>query len=290
MGVSGIGSGGGYNFSQVSRDNTAQDKEITELKLKIGQRQDTGFVEREREEEQKKAQAAKEKKQADKSDAVQKSLDSTYEKLSDKAKEYLKKLQEKYSNMDFFIADVDSDSQAQRIMASGSKEFSVLMDSATLEQMAQNETVAERYEALIGDSAEQLTQMKNQFAEQGLNVKAVGMEIDADGNTTYYSIIDDSLSYYEKEMEKQQKKKEERIEEEKQEQRKEELQKQRIEDIEKQREQHKEAMEKQLNGRYTMVSAGTIEELKNRLQQEQDKVLRLRNSMIPTGTGVDYTV
>lgn len=287
MGINGIGSGGGFDYYHVSREDTMKSDQISELKLKLGHRSDSGFVEREEEDEDRKAQEAKEQKKAEE---IKQKLEDTYQKLSDKAKEYLKALQDKYSNMDFFIADPDSDGQAQQIMSRGTKEFSVLIDSETLEQMAADEEIAGQYEDLIGESAAQLTQMKQEFQDQGLNIKAVGMEIDAEGNTTYYSIIDNSLSYYEKELERQQKKKEARTEEKEQEERKEEYREQRKEEIAEQEEKNKEYIEKQLKGQYSMISAGTIEELKNKLHQEEDKVLRLRNNTIPTGVGIDYAI
>ena len=113
---------------------------------------------------EKQAKKAKQKEQED----LNKKITDTYNQLSDRAKEYLSKLKERFGNMDITIADVDSDEEAAKIMSQGTKSFSVLMDSKTLEEMAANETVAAEYENLIADSANELTALKDSANDQGV--------------------------------------------------------------------------------------------------------------------------
>ena len=61
-------------------------------------------------------------------------------KLSKKAQDILKKLKDKYGNMDFFVSDTTDDTEARQIMSRGTKEYSVLLSSDELEKMAEDGT------------------------------------------------------------------------------------------------------------------------------------------------------
>ena len=234
--------------------------------------------------EEKKAE--KEKKTAE----LNKKLKDTYDKLSDKAKDYLDKLKDKYGNIDFFVADDVGKKDSMNILSGGSKEYSVLMDSKTIESMASSDDAAKHYENLISNALEQFDGMKKEFLEEGLNIKKLGVSIEDDGNTEYYGIVDDSLSYYEKELEKQEKKKAEKLEakhkEDKEEEKKEELKKEKQEKLEEQSEKRKEFVERQLGSRNALVTAGTIEDLKNQLHIEQERVVHVRENAVPIGVGM----
>ena len=210
-----------YDYYNVSRTDGVKKDEAEELKVKLGRQKDEDKKVRE---EKSREQLEKEKRA--KNEELQKKLEETYKGLSDRAKSYLETLKEKYGNMDIYVADADSDEEAGRIMSRGTKQFSVLIDTKTLERMAEDRRLAKQYEDMITESAEELSSLKKDMNEKGLSVKAVGVKIGDDGESTYYSIVDDSLSYYEKELEKQQKKKEERAEQKKEEEKKEELQEQ----------------------------------------------------------------
>ena len=59
--------------------------------------------------------------------------------LSKDAQAVLDKLKSKYGNMDFFVADPDSEDEAKEIMSRGTKEYSVMISSDELEKMAADE-------------------------------------------------------------------------------------------------------------------------------------------------------
>lgn len=331
MNISGMGNDYGYNFYRVSGQEQGQDTKTESLKFQLAHREET--TSGGESEDKKVAQQTGEKdvEQRRLNETIQKKLDDAYASLSDKAKEYLKTLQQRYSNMDFYVADASSDEEAQSIMSQGTKEYSVLLDADTLEAMANDESVASQYESMIADAAEQLTGLREELTNQGVNIKSVGMQIDSEGKTTYYSILDESLSYYDKELEKQEKKradraearkqaeleqakkeetkknaekaesekdaertaerkKEEQIAQRKEEKVDEQRRQERQDQMKAQSEQHQEFMEKQLKGQFAMVSAGTIEELKAKLGQEEDKVLRLKRDMTPVGAGIDFSI
>lgn len=272
-----------YNYYNVTqREDTKKDK--TE-ELKLGQQQGD-----DKKAQEKKSKEQLEKEKRVKSEELKKKLDETYKGLSDRAKSYLETLKEKYKNMDIYVADTDSDKEAGRIMSRGTKQFSVLMDVDTLESMAADRRVAERYEAMISEAEDKLNSLKEDMDKKGLSVKAVGVKIDDEGKSTYYSIVDDSLSYYEKELEKQQKKKEERAEQKKEEEKKEKLDEQLEEDRKTQDEKQSEMVKEMLGSQYSLLTAGTIEELENRLQIEAKKVNSLQKNGVFAGVGIDFSV
>ena len=208
MNIQGFGSTAARDYIPTGTESATKEEQLEALKIKLTQKEDTTVSDKAAEAKEKQAKKAKQKEQED----LNKKIADTYNQLSDRAKEYLSKLKERFCNMDITIADVDSDEEAAKVMSQGTKSFSVLMDPKTLEEMAANETVAAEYENLIADSANELTALKDSANEQGVAVKAVGMKLNDDGTKTYYSIIEDSLSYYDKELKKQEEKKEAKLE------------------------------------------------------------------------------
>lgn len=116
-------------------------------------------------------------------------------KLSKKAQALLEKLRQTYGNMDFMVADFDSGEEAQKILARGTKEFSVLFSSEELEKMASDET----YEKECLDRIEGAVRMSEQInqeygfssasgenAEQG-EIARMGVSFQKDGTVTYFA-------------------------------------------------------------------------------------------------------
>jgi len=321
MNINGIGNYASYNFFQVSQEDTAKTSKVDDKDLKTANRRDTDVSQLagKKAETNSKLKEQHEKLKADKQQSTQKKLDDTYAKLSDRAKNYLNKLKERYGDMDIYVADNVDDDDTQSIMSSGTKEYSAMMDSATLEEMAADEEVASKYEEMISATRSELDTVKDEFTEKGVNIGAVGVSIKEDGSKTYYSIIDDSLSYYDKQLEEkeakeakkaeeakkakkdEEAKKTEKADEAKAELRKAELKeeaakkdakkKERAEELEKEREEdeakRKELLEQQLGSRRALVDAGTIDELKDKLQSQADKVDTLKRSSIFVGAGID---
>ena len=286
MNIQGIGSNATRDYIPASTESTTKEEQLKALKIKLTKKEDTAASDNAAEAKEKQAKKAKQKEQED----LNKKITDTYNQLSDRAKEYLSKLKERFGNMDITIADVDSDEEAAKIMSQGTKSFSVLMDSKTLEEMAANETVAAEYENLIADSANELTALKDSANEQGVAVKAVGMKLNDDGSKTYYSIIEDSLSYYDKELKKQEEKKEAKLEKKKEAEEKEKQKEERKEELELADQKQEELVKKQLSGQYALLTAGTIDELKARLHLETEKVDKLKRSQIFAGVGIDYQI
>lgn len=130
--------------------------------------------------------------------------------LSDKAKALLEELKQKYSNIDFFVADYSCDEEAASYLNRGAKEYSVFMDPETLEQMAADDSVKQKYLDIIDDATGQLKDMKEKLGEEGEEVTRLGVVVDKDGTVSYFAELE---KMSEKQRERIEKAKEEKKEE-----------------------------------------------------------------------------
>lgn len=111
--------------------------------------------------------------------------------LSERAKQLLKELKQKYSNMDFIVADYESEEEAEQLMARGSKEFSVLIEPELLEEMATDEEVKEKHLAMLEDATSQLSDMQSTLKEEGnKEVKKLGVSIGRDGVLRFFADLE----------------------------------------------------------------------------------------------------
>ena len=141
-------------------------------------------------EEQEKIRAAKRNERADKSGKADKTQDTEVQ-LSDKAKALLEELKAKYGNMDFFVADYSTEEEAQSYLSRGTKEFSVLIDPATLEAMAADEETKTKYTDMIDKATSQLAEIKDQLEEdENTEVKRIGFTINDDGSMSMFAELE----------------------------------------------------------------------------------------------------
>lgn len=111
-------------------------------------------------------------------------------KLSDKAQKLLEQLKEKYSNMDFFVANYSTDEEAQQYLRQGTKEYSVVIDPETLEKMAEDEETFQKYDNILSNAGNTFQQVKDQLGEDADKVANFGMNIDKDGKVTLFAELD----------------------------------------------------------------------------------------------------
>lgn len=133
------------------------------------------------------------KEQADKLKETEKTnkAESAYASLSDAAKKLLEELKEKYSNMDFMVANYSSDEEAQAMLSRGTKEYSVLIEPELLEQMAADEATKEKYLGIIDEATGNIKAMREQLSEDdSKEVKSIGVSIDASGKVTYFAALE----------------------------------------------------------------------------------------------------
>ncbi len=110
--------------------------------------------------------------------------------LSSEAKNVLKELQQKYGNMDFIVADYETDEEAAGYLARGAKEYSVLLGAEELEEMAKDKSVKKDYMDKIESARNQLAYMKTQMGEAGETVKKMGVKFEDDGTTSLFASME----------------------------------------------------------------------------------------------------
>lgn len=134
-------------------------------------------------------QGKKEKETAKSSKAEK--ADAGQVKLSSRAQKLLKELKRTYGNMDFIVADYKSDEEAAEYLSRGNKEYSVLMDTETLEEMAADSKSKEKYLGLLNEATGKLTDMKKQLEEEGNEeVARLGVSIDKDGEVSFFAELE----------------------------------------------------------------------------------------------------
>ena len=122
--------------------------------------------------------------------------------LSENAKNLLMELQRKYGNMDFIVADYETDEEAAQYLSRGTGEYSVLMTPEELEKMAADADHKEKNLKTLDDAVAQLDEMKTRLQDKGQQVSRIGILIGKEGELSYFA-----------ELEKLNEKQRERIEE-----------------------------------------------------------------------------
>lgn len=139
-------------------------------------------------------QSRKNQNKTSKSDSSQKTNKSGKAngsvQLSDKAKALLQELKKTYSNMDFIVADYDSEEEAASYLSRGTKEYSVLIDSEELERMASDESVKEQNLALLDEAVGKLDEIKNQLGDHKDEVVSMGITIGKDGEMSFFAELE----------------------------------------------------------------------------------------------------
>ena len=125
---------------------------------------------------------------AKKTDSAKKSDSSV--QLSDKAKALLQELKKTYTNMDFIVADYDSEEEAASYLSRGTKEYTVLIDSEELERMAADDSVKEQNLAYLDDAVGKLEEMKTQLGDREDEVVRLGITIGKDGVMSFFAELE----------------------------------------------------------------------------------------------------
>ncbi|MBE5951876.1 MAG: hypothetical protein E7260_09845 [Lachnospiraceae bacterium] len=145
---------------------------------------------------------------SNKKNDLQAKLEETYANLSDAAKDYLEELKAKFGDIDFFIADCATDEEMNRYFAMGTKKYSCVISSATLEQMATDEEARVKYEGIIDGADEKLEEVRQEVKEElgeetAEQIESFAISIDDNGVVTYFAKLKESNdAYYEKLKEK----------------------------------------------------------------------------------------
>ena len=211
-------------------------------------------------------------KEADKAAEAKKAKQKDNIQLSDKAKRLLEELKQKYGNMDFIIANYDTDAEAASYLARGTKEYSVLIEPETLEAMAADESIKEKYLGIIDEATGKLDELKKSFSgEEEDTVVRLGITIADDGTVSYFA-----------DLEKMSEKQRERIAEAKEEKKEKEAKAEKAEEDKKYRD---------LPGKTqrTRVTADSIEDLLKKIREVDWSKVKVENQK-SRGGRVDFTV
>ena len=191
--------------------------------------------------------------------------------LSKAAQNLLKELKKTYSNMDFIVADFETDEEAASLMSRGTAEYSALFTPEELEKMAADEDVKNKNMKILDGAVSKLDEMKTNLGDKADDVTRIGISFGDDGEVSFFA-----------ELEKNSEKQRERIE--------------------KQREDKKDAAKDngkaeaaeylahgKPTGKRTTVYASTIEELAEKIANvDWNAVKEERQST--TGQRFDFTV
>ena len=112
--------------------------------------------------------------------------------LSDKAKALLQELKKTYANMDFIVADYDTEEEADSYLARGTKEYSVLIDPEELERMASDDKVKEQNLSLLDNAVGQLDDLKDRLGDRKDEVVRMGVTIGKDGEVSFFAELEKS--------------------------------------------------------------------------------------------------
>lgn len=187
--------------------------------------------------------------------------------LSEAAQNLLAELKETYGDIDFFVAEFSSDEEAQYYHNQSTKKYSCVIDPQTLEEMAADKTVKEKYVGIIDSAEEKFAQVKEELGEDADQIKRMGVTVDKDGVVTYFAELtkqtkrnQEAMSAQQKAMRAENKERAERLEK-----RREEKRAEWEESFEKTELPAAKTDEKP--GNPYKVSAGTIEELTEKLKE-----------------------
>lgn len=195
-------------------------------------------------------------------------------KLSNQAKALLQELKKKYGNMDFIVADYESEEEAAAYLSHGTKEYSVLIEPESLEEMAADEKTKEKYLSLIDEATATLADAKEELGEEGDEVTRLGVSIAKDGTVSYFAELEKTTAKQKERLEKvREEKKAEKQDEEKK--------------AEKQGEE-KEANKLYEKKKRTRVKAASIDELIEKIEQVDWSKIEAEEEK--SGSRINYSV
>jgi hypothetical protein len=211
--------------------------------------------------------------------------------LSDAAQKLLEELKEKYSNMDFVVADYSSEEEAQELLSGGTKEYSCLIDPETLEKMAADEDVKAQYLNILDESTSDLDEMKEQLGDSGQEVKRLGFTVDDNGQVSYFAELEKNSKAQSERIEAAREKKKAEKKEAAEEAEEKEAEEKKAEAAEaRKKEKAEEAYQNTQGGiRRTTVTAATTEELLEKIRSvDWDSV---EEASVPAaGSRFDFSV
>ncbi len=123
--------------------------------------------------------------------------------LSKAAQTLLKELQKTYKNMDFIVADYETDEEAAEYLSRGTGEYSALLSTDELEKMAADEDVKKKNMEILDGAVEKLEEMKTQLGDKAGDVTRIGISIGNDGEVSFFAELEKNSEKQRERIEKQ---------------------------------------------------------------------------------------
>ena len=110
--------------------------------------------------------------------------------LSENAKKLLKDLQKNYKNMDFIVADYETDEEAASYLSRGKNQYSVLLSPEELEKMAADENVKKENLKVLDNAVSKLSEIRDQLGDKAKDISRLGIAIDNNGEVSYFAELE----------------------------------------------------------------------------------------------------
>ena len=122
--------------------------------------------------------------------ATKKTDQNSQVNLSEKAKKLLKELQKTYKNMDFIVADYETDEEAASYLSRGKNQYSVLLSPEELEKMAADENVKKENLKVLDNAVSKLSEIRDQLGDKGKDISRLGIAIDDNGEVSFFAELE----------------------------------------------------------------------------------------------------
>lgn len=123
--------------------------------------------------------------------------------LSRAAQKLLKELQKSYKNMDFIVADYETDEEAAALLSRGKEEYSALISADELEKMAADENVKKKNLEILDGAVSRLDEMKTKLGDKADDVTRIGITIGDGREVSFFAELEKSSAKQRERIEKQ---------------------------------------------------------------------------------------
>ena len=100
------------------------------------------------------------------------------------------------------MAAYETDEEASEYLSRGTKEYSVLIDPEELEKMAADEDHKKKNLSLLDQATGKLDELKEKLADEGEEVKHLGVTIGSDGTLSFFAELEEMSEKQQERIEK----------------------------------------------------------------------------------------
>ncbi len=112
-------------------------------------------------------------------------------RLSQKSQKYYDSLKKQFSDMDFILVSKDQKENVKSRAANYASpgKTVVLIDEDTVERMAEDESYRKKFEGIIANARNSIAGLKEKVEPYANNIQGFGMEIDSDGQVSFFAVL-----------------------------------------------------------------------------------------------------